>query len=244
MQETKELKVYEVSCIVKLKRNINFDEVPEVLSKIFDDRICKKLDSNYHTSKKIKEYCFDSFYKIELDKIYKEGKHYIVRIRTIREDLCELFLKMEDFEVDDMLFVKTKFRILPRNVIDKLYSLTPFLFKYENGYWRFKESFNFIKEKIFINSINKYKQFTKTDEFIKDNFFCGIKLLNKAPIKIEYKNTTFYADKLELVINKDKLSQEIAYLLLGVGILYNNTRGYGFVMPEYIFEKKKAGVIQ
>ena len=102
----------------------------------------------------------------------------------------------------------------------------------------------FIKEKIFINSINKYKQFTKTDEFIKDNFFCGIKLWNKAPIKIEYKNTTFYADKLELVINKDKLSQEIAYLLLGVGILYNNTRGYGFVMPEYIFEKKKAGVIQ
>ena len=48
MQETKELKVYEISCIVKLKRNINFDEVPEVLSKIFDDRICKKLGLSFN----------------------------------------------------------------------------------------------------------------------------------------------------------------------------------------------------
>ena len=70
-----ELKVYEISCIVKLKRNINFDEVPEVLSKIFDDRICKKLDSNYHTSEKLKEYCFDSFYK-RRETLYCKSKDY------------------------------------------------------------------------------------------------------------------------------------------------------------------------
>lgn len=239
MKKTK-IEVYEVNVIVKLKKELKFDEVSTVISSILDDRICKKLDSSYHTAKTFKEYCFDNFYKIETDGVYKEGKHYMFRIRSIRKDLCELFLKLEDLETDDLLFVKTRSRILPKQIIDKLYSLTPFLFKYDKGYWRFNETLSFIKEQIFKNSMSKYRKFTNTSEMldIKDTFVTGIKLFNKAPIKILYKNTTFYTDKLEIIVKKDEISQEIAYMLLGVGIMNNTTRGYGFVMPSYVKKKK------
>ena len=238
------IEVYEISLIVKLKRNLFFEEVPAVVSGILDDRICKKLDKSYHTAKTFKEYCFDNFYKIEVDGIYKESKHYMFRIRTINKNLNDLFLKMEDWETDDITFVKTKSRVLPRQIIDKIYSLSPFLFKYDKGYWRFNETLSFIKEQIFKNSMSKYRKFTGKNEIIdkKNTFISGIKLFNKAPIKIKYKKTTFYTDKLEIVINKDELSQDIAYMLLGVGIMNNTTRGYGFVMPSYIL-KKKVGVI-
>mgnify|MGYP000884697427 CR=1 FL=1 len=96
----KDITVYQVRCLVTLKQDIELVDLAETFSKILDERICLKLGNEYHSSKDFKEYCFDNFYKIEKDKVYKAGKNYIIRIRTIREDLCKIFIMMEDFEND------------------------------------------------------------------------------------------------------------------------------------------------
>ena len=48
-----------------------------------------------------------------------------------------------------------------------------------------------------------------------------------------------YTDKFEITVKKDELSQDIAYMLLGTGILQNNSRGLGFVVAKYIVNKRE-----
>lgn len=238
----KDITVYQVRCLVTLKQDIELVDLAETFSKILDERICLKLGNEYHSSKDFKEYCFDNFYKIEKDKIYKAGKNYIIRIRTIREDLCKIFIMMEDFENDLLKINKTEFKTVPRTIIDKLYTLTPALLKEENGYWKFKYNFNFYKEALITNTIKKFKNFTECDlpkEKIAD-FFEGIEFKNTKGIRIIYKKANFFGDKFEITIKKDKISQKIAYMLLGVGILQNNSRGYGFCQPTNINVRKQV----
>lgn len=236
----KDITVYQVRCLVTLKQDIELVDLAEKFSKILDERICLKLGNEYHTSRDFKEYCFDSFYKIETDRIYKAGKSYIIRIRTIRDDLCKTFIMMEDYENDLLKIVKTEFTTVPRTIIDKLYTLTPALLKAEDGYWKFKHNYEFYKEALITNTVKKFKTFTKCDlskEQLAD-FFEGIQFKNTKAIRIIYKNINLFGDKFEITIKKDELSQKIAYMLLGVGIMQNNSRGYGFCLPTNVKVRK------
>lgn len=245
------IKVYELSLIIKLNQDIAFDKTSDVVTKIIDDKICEKLGKGYHTSKDFKEYTFDNFIKFEEDGIYKKGKNYVFRIRTISKELCDIFFKLEDFENEYLKVLKTTYRVLEKKMIEKLYTLTPALFKQTKGnrsdkagYWlisgmNIKEFQTFIN----VNAIRKYQFFNKlpTEFWEKQKevkFFEGIKF-KKNGVRIEYKSKTLFTDKFELKVKTDELSQDIAYMLLGVGILQNNSRGLGFVVPRYYKRNKE-----
>lgn len=247
----KEIKVYELSLIVKLNQDIAFDKTTDVITKFLDDKICEKKGIDYHNSKNFKDYTFDNLIPFEKDKIYKKGINYVFRIRTINEELCEIFYKLEDFNNEYFKVLKTSKREVEKKIIDKLYTLTPALLKQnksskrdKTGYWLISEmKVKEFQKIVHINAIRKYQFFNELPiefwEKEKDNkFFEGIKF-KKNGVKISYKGKTLYTDKFELKIKNDELSQKIAYMLLGVGILQNNSRGLGFVVPRYFKTNKK-----
>lgn len=245
------LKIYELSLIVVLKQNIAFEKTTDIITKLLDDKICEKKGNDYHTSKDFKEYSFDNLIRFESDKIYKKGKNYLFRIRTINEELSNIFFKLEDFENDYFKILKTSKRVLERKIIDKLYTLTPALLKQykgnkndKTGYWLISKMNVMDYQKfVHINAIRKYQFFNKLPvEFWEkeqsNQFFEGINF-KKNGVKTIYKGKTLYTDKFEITVKKDELSQDIAYMLLGTGILQNNSRGLGFVVAKYIVNKRE-----
>ena len=79
------------------------------------------------------------------------------------------------------------------------------------------------------NMIKKYKDYTGED--IREDFplFSLIEFNNKKPIGVRYKNVKILSDKITLIIEPDELSQKIAYMAIGVGLLEMNSRGFGYV---------------
>lgn len=54
--------------------------------------------------------------------------------------------------------------------------------------------------------------------------------LNRKVIAMHYKDISLLGDKIELCIDADPVSQEVAYMLLGVGLGENNSSmGAGYV---------------
>lgn len=49
-----------------------------------------------------------------------------------------------------------------------------------------------------------------------------------------YKNINLLGDKIVLEVAQNHQAQELAYLALGVGLLENNSRGFGFVNFKYL----------
>lgn len=84
------------------------------------------------------------------------------------------------------------------------------------------------------NLIKKYKFFTGND--IDENLplYNLIEFKNKVPVKMPYKSINLLGDKIVLEIAQNKQAQELAYLALGVGLLENNSRGFGFVNFKYM----------
>ena len=61
-----------------------------------------------------------------------------------------------------------------------------------------------------------------------------IKINNRMPIKILYKNINLLGDKVSLKISNQQLAQDLAYFALGVGLGENNSRGCGFMNYKFL----------
>ncbi|MGL4991677.1 MAG: CRISPR-associated endoribonuclease Cas6, partial [Sarcina sp.] len=56
-----------------------------------------------------------------------------------------------------------------------------------------------------------------------------IQFKNRKPISTNFKNIKLLGDKIELSIQSDQISQDLAYLSLGTSLGENSSRGFGFV---------------
>ncbi|KID48419.1 hypothetical protein C095_09085 [Fusobacterium necrophorum subsp. funduliforme B35] len=63
--------------------------------------------------------------------------------------------------------------------------------------------------------------------------YTGLRFLNIKPVPIYYKNMVLRGDKIELTISNHPIAQEIAYMILGTGLLENSSRGLGYVNYQY-----------
>ena len=84
------------------------------------------------------------------------------------------------------------------------------------------------------NLIKKYKFFTGKDIDESLPLYDLIEFKNKVPVKMPYKNINLLGDKIVLEVAQNHQAQELAYLALGVGLLENNSRGFGFVNFKYL----------
>ena len=229
-------KVIELELKVSLMRNIMSNEALEDISKLIDRSLLKTQKyADFHKENKYKYYNFGSLWPLESNKIYKKGNIYSIKIRTVHEELAEHF---EEYLVneytDSMKALTINKRYLPKKHIVKIYNITPSIAKFEDGYWRENQSLETYERRIKDNIIKKYNDFfnTKIDEDFE--LFNMIKFENIKPISTKYKNISLLGDKMTLYIAENEMAQEMAYFILGTGLLEMGSRGFGYCNYKWI----------
>ena len=241
------MEVYEMKLKVKLKKDIFLRDVPTYITRFMDMNLSANPTMyNYHTSKIYKGYTFDGLFPIEEDKIYKKDKTYSFRVRTINQKIANYFLDtLMFFENKDIQGLTLNIRVIEKKLIEKLYTITPILMKTDEGYWRYSMTFEEFEKRLKINCLKKYLYFTENNdditidtELLKKlgedksddiDLFTNIKFINRMPVPIIYKGRKLVGDKVELQVANNEKAQDIAYMLLGTGLLENCARGCGFL---------------
>lgn len=217
-------------------KNIKREGGLEKISDLIDKALGKTEEFKvFHTENKYKYYTFTSLWPIEKDKVYKQGNIYTFRLRTVDKCLATHFKTYLGNAYTDYIKALTITEyILPRRHIERLYSITPAVVKFEKGYWRNKYSIDDYESRIKNNIIKKYNNLLKTNLDEEFELFNMIRFDNVKPISSEYKNINILADKLTLYISENETAQELAYLMLGAGLLEMNSRGYGYCNYRYL----------
>lgn len=229
------MKVYEMKIKVYLKKDLKIDEVQYELYKLISSYLSRDEKMlKLHNSKGYKPYCYDWLYPIEKN-IYKKGNNYNFRIRSIDEELINYFLNgFEDFINDTFKNLTLEIREIRKEFIDKLYTLTPVVIKNDTGYWVDNLSLEQYEKRLNDNIQKKYIYFNKDKIIECKKFYKSIIKLNDNPISVKYKNIKLLGDKMEMVVNEDTISQELAYLSLGVTFSEMNSSGFGFLGYKYL----------
>lgn len=225
------MRVYEIRLKLYLLQNIE--------AKLIQSKTTAFLDKGFASSQELlalhetncfKNYCFNHLYPLEKDKIYKKGKIYTLTVRTIDPKLAAYFSEIcPNQYTEEIKGLTADIRLVPKKLIQTLYTLTPAVVKGEAGYWRKYMSLKEYEKKLKINLIKKWNTFQ--NEKINEDFplYTMLEFLNEAPIPMEYKNIRLLGDKVRLQVAEDEMSQKIAYMVLGTGILEMNARGAGYV---------------
>lgn len=225
------MKVYEIALKVFLLKEIYFSESQSKIADLIDQTLVKdEKFLSIHNKNMYKNYCFNSFYPLERDGVYKVGSIYTIKIRTIDKEMA-IYLndKIANEYTNCIKALTTEIRIIPKKDIEKIYTITPLIIKNDTGYWKNSLSFDGFEKRLKENLIKKYNRLneTKIDEDFQ--LYTSIEVNNRMPIACSYKGKKLLGDKVNLVISDDEMAQNLAYMSLGVGLGEINARGYGFV---------------
>ena len=217
---------YNLKIVALLKQDLDNFSAYEKISNLISLSMLK--DNNLkqiHGQNTYKNYVFCNLYPIEKDSIYKKNNIYTFDLRGIEiEKILKLKQVMNNAENDYLKVIQIIFQTNQQREIKKLITLTPTIITTEKGDYDIKDNLEFVKQRILANTQKKYKNIFKDNvniDFIKD-----IKKTNVKPIKIPYKNINILGNKFELFINEDKMSQDLAFLILSIGCLEKNAIGF------------------
>lgn len=225
------MQVYELRLKVYLLENIKIVQAQEKILKLIDNTLGKNEETlEFHNKNMFKNYCFNSFYPLEKDGVYKEGKIYTVIIRTYDKMLAVYLNKKIAFAYTPAIkALKADMKVIPLKNIKRIYSITPLVIKNDEGYWRNILEISEFERRIKENLIKKYNNLfnTKIDEEFQ--LYSSIEIKNNTPIAIEYKNRKLLGDKISLEVCENEAAQKLAYMALGCGMGEMNARGFGFM---------------
>ncbi|ENY8711231.1 CRISPR-associated endoribonuclease Cas6 [Clostridioides difficile] len=230
------IKCLEMSVKVYLLENISLDNTSKEIRKLIDDTlIIEEKYKEFHNKAGFKNYSFNLLYPLEKDKVYKKDCIYTFIIRTVDIELGMYFMNNLKNQYSDKIKVITMSKkVIPKKHIESIYSVTPIIAKFEDGYWRSNKTVEDLEKRIRENLIKKYNEFTnsKIDEDFE--LFQVIKFINRKPISTKYKNISLLGDKISFKVSENDMAQEIANFALGVGVGEINSRGFGFVNYRWL----------
>lgn len=227
----KPMNIYELNVRTYLLKNIPTETSSNVISTLIDQSFLKDPKMmEMHKENAYKCYSFNSFYPLEKDKVYKEGKLYNLQIRTIDKKFvehCKKYLINSYTESLKVLTISVK--TLPKKHIERIYSITPLILKNDDGYWKKCLTFDQYVERVKVNLIKKYKYFYNVE--INEDFelFTYVKLDNGKPVAFHYKGIKLLGDKVTIHVAENEMAQKLAYLALGVGAGEMSARGAGYM---------------
>lgn len=230
------MKVYQIRIKLYMLQDISVTKIQTKLAAFIDKGFADNAELlQFHEENKFKNYCFDLPFPIESDKIYRKGKIYTVTIRTIDARLAHYFNEVcvNNF-TEEIKGLTSEIKIVPKKIIECLYTLTPVIMKDEKGYWKTHMKLEEFEERLKVNLIKKWNCFEK--EKLDEDFqlYTMFEFLNDSPIGIEYKNIKLLGDKLRIQVADNKAAQELAYMALGTGVCEMNSRGCGFVNYRWL----------
>lgn len=222
------MQYYNIKVAVLLKNDTqafeNYEKISKLISaSMLKDQTLKQL----HEENKYKNYVFCNLYPIEKDGIYKAGNIYTFQIRTIDFKLgLKIKQVLNNFQNEEFKVIVSDLETSTQRKISTLATLTPAIITSDKGDYLINNDMQLVKERILANAQKKYNQLY--NEKIDMDFIKSIKQTNNKPIKIPYKNINILGYKFEIEVKDDPISQNLAYLILSVGLLEKNAEGFGF----------------
>lgn len=230
------MNIYMLTAKCYIVSDISKDSSLEAICNLLDKTLIKDKDYlDFHKKKCFKNYCFNDFYPIEPDKIYKADNIYSFQLRTVDSNLAiYLSNELSKASSEKIKVLKVDLKVIKPKHIDKLYSISTLVLKDDIGYWKGNLSIEEFENRLRINLIKKYNYFT--GEKINEEFplFTAIEFKNKKPIGVNYKSIKILGDKVSLRIADDSTSQKIAHFAIGVGLGEMNARGFGYVNYRWL----------
>ena len=172
---------------------------------------------------------------LEADGIYKSGNIYTFVLRTVDEKLTQLFRTQLPQQYTKTLKILTvEQKEIRKKPIEKIFTLTPGIMKFDNGYWKTHYSEEIFEKRLRENMIKKYNTLSQTKLDEDFELFQYIKFDNQKPIAFHCKNITLLGDKVTLGIATNQVAQQLAYMTIGTGLGEINARGAGFINYKYL----------
>ena len=222
------MQYYNIKVAVLLKNDTQAFEKYEKISKLISASMLKdQALKQLHEENRYKNYVFCNLYPIEKDGIYKAGNIYTFQIRTIDFKLgLKIKQALNNFQNEEFKVIVSDLETSTQRKINTLATLTPAIITSDKGDYLINNDMQLVKERILANAQKKYNQLY--NEKIDMDFIKSIKQTNNKPIKIPYKNINILGYKFEIEVKDDPISQNLAYLILSVGLLEKNAEGFGF----------------
>lgn len=230
------MQVYQIRIKLYMLTDVALNRIQTNLTAFIDKGFLENEELlQMHEENRFKNYCYDLPYPVEKDKIYKKGKIYTVTVRTIDPKLAKYFQEVcVNSYTDEVKGLTSEIRIIPKKVIDSLYTLTPVILKDDKGYWRKHMQLAEFENQLKVNLVKKWNTFT--GEKLSEDFslYMLLEFLNETPVPMEYKSIKLLGDKIRLQIADNETAQKLAYMALGTGLLSMNSRGAGYVNCRWL----------
>lgn len=230
------MQVYQIRIKLFMLENVPANKMHTKVAAWIDQGLAEDKEMlQFHEKNEYKYYCFDLPYPTEEDSVYKKGNIYTLTVRTIKPKLAkyisEVCVNQFTAEIKGLI---AEVRILPRKMIDKIYTLTPAILKSAEGYWKTNMTIQDYETRLKVNLIKKWNDCHETKLEEDFELFHTLEFCNHMPIAFEYKKIKLLGDKIVLYIADNKIAQDLAYMALGTGVMEMNSRGAGFVNYRWI----------
>lgn len=230
---------FELTCTTYVKRDINFEESFEILSKYISFSMVEGGLKELHNQKGFKHYVYGGFLPLEKDKIYKQGAIYSFSIRSLSEEFINTLSKALRQNIDNgnMLVLETRQKKVKQFFVSELYSATPVIISTENGrFWTMQESGDImqLQKQLHDNLEKKYQSYFNEELKSPQNFIQLLEIKNRVPQNIKIikdgKKVIFFGNKFKIIPNEDELSQKLAFSALACGLGEKNAFGGGYCL--------------
>ncbi|MEF2966298.1 CRISPR-associated protein Cas6 [Paenibacillus sp. M1] len=229
---------FEMKATVLLKQSKHHLEMPEIIgnwvgrAELKDDEL--RL---HHYDATYKNRVFSQPFPREKDGIYKQGRVYVIVIRSSVENIlrrvAEALQLLEDDTYFELLAVSP---IQSKRMmhITELTTVTPAIVTVDSKPWVPGDNLELLLNRIHANAEKKYNQLNSSEPIRLDYEFAeGIQVLNQKPIAYCYKGRKLLGNKVRLLIREDELSQRLAHVVLGSGLSEKNSvLGAGFCLAK------------
>lgn len=231
------MEYYELTLTCYLTKDVIFSEANEIIgNKINKSMLLDESLKENHEKNTYKHYVYNSFYPLENDKIYKSGRIYVMKLRSLNSTfISKINNLITKTPGDDFRVIAVEHKTIRQKHITELYTVTPALITVNNKYWQVGDDFMLLQDRFQMNLEKKYKTFYGEEINVDHSFIQGIQILNKKPIVLKYKNTHMSGSKFKIIVNDDELSQKLAFVAEATGIgEKGSSMGMGYCNAQYL----------
>lgn len=230
---------FELKVTVFSKRSVHHLEMQQHIGNwINRSQLSDPYFKRSHYNKEFKHFVFSSLYPLEKDGVYQKGRAYVLTVRSSVDDtLSRIKACMQSHREDDyfqLISCEQRTRRLPHIV--EMITITPAIVTVNHKPWLHENDIQLLLQQLHANAEKKYKHLNPQDTTKAfQPFIQGIRIENRKPIAIAYKDRKLLGNKLRLFINEDEYSQKYANVVLGSGLAEKGSSiGAGFCLAKCI----------